>query len=542
LSAFVPLSQASDFLASRKDILLKEEVEETFLYELSGVSTAKIRGLEEELRPMFSALPKNLQGGLEPSVVRYALHRYFVLKHGWYMLGLDPAGGAWNASTGMPSTIMKDRAPAYIQSLLAERQQGEGLGLHELAVFAAVLSDLVNREAAGSLQKVYSDLQLPTTGPVTEFWSEEAIKAYFVKILISADINYTSIESIRHMEAHLLDIYPDWEVTHMWLKDLRQTHKLMLHSRRNPFNGSPQETFDDSVEFVKELKHSFGSFQDLECKALKNKLVEMEYQGTGRIRLSQWYGRAIGGDWTLGESEGYLRNLGVLDETDPSRPSVVIPNYIISQTNCLVGSGFYSVCCFDECYGLMEHVEREIAAPSATPLRIAQVVSALHSDTVDAPRNLSSTLLARLDEIAQLHRGYVPLHGRLFAQWMHHAYPRECSFPHVSGTTNPMSPEDFTASEGLESIDATMEEMQRHHSRVMEESLVSEEVALPWQHVEELMAGDAESPKPRPLTRRPLQFVMALGAIASFAVPLLRSAKVAIAGSGSGMSDKQLLV
>merc|ERR1719203_2547279 len=136
------------------------------------MSTAKIRGLEEELRPMFSALPKNIKGGLEPTVVRYALHRYFVLKHGWYMLGLDPAGGAWNASVGMPSTIMKDRAPAYIQSLFEERQHSRGLGLHELAVFAAVLSDLVNREATGALHKVFSDLRLPTIGPVTEFWSE----------------------------------------------------------------------------------------------------------------------------------------------------------------------------------------------------------------------------------------------------------------------------------------------------------------------------------------------------------------------------------
>merc|ERR1719263_1424965 len=28
--------------------------------------------------------------------------------------------------------------------------------------------------------------------------------------------------------------------------------------------------------------------------------------------------------------------------------------------------------------------------------------------------------------------------GRLFAQWLHYAYPRECSFPHVSGTIEPI--------------------------------------------------------------------------------------------------------
>merc|ERR1719510_1326020 len=220
--------------------------------------------------------------------------------------------------------------------------------------------------------------------------------------------------------------------------------------------------------------------------------------------------------------------------------SVVIPNYMQSQSNCLAGSSFYSVCCFDECEGLLGHVEEAVQGPSARPSQLATVVSGLHSDTVVAPRNLSSALLARLDEIAKLHGGDVPLHGRLFAQWMHHAYPRECSFPHVSGTTNPKSPEEYEASEGLDALEATLEEMQKHHSRFAEESLESDEVGLPWQHVEELMAGDAESPSPQP--RRLVHFVMCLGAIASFAVPLLHASKVAIAGSGSGMSDKQLLV
>merc|ERR1719510_1015635 len=220
LSALAPLSQAGDFLAVREDMFLKkEEVEQTFLDELSGVSTAKIRGLEEELRPMFSALPKNLRGGLEPSVVRYALHRYFVLKHGWYMLGLDPAGGAWNVSIGMPSTIMKERAPAYILSLFEQRQRSQGLGLHELAVFAAVLSDLVYKEASVALQKVYSELQLPTVGPVTRSLSNEAVKAYFIQILMGGNIDYTSIESVGFMERELLKQYPFWDETHMWVED-----------------------------------------------------------------------------------------------------------------------------------------------------------------------------------------------------------------------------------------------------------------------------------------------------------------------------------
>merc|ERR1719356_2423717 len=266
----------------------------------------------------------------------------------------------------------------------------------------------------------------------------------------------------------------------------------MLQSQRNPFVDA-RHTFDSSVAFVQELAHHFGSFQDLECKSLKNKLVEMEHRGTGRVRLSRFYAGGVNGDWTLSESVDYLRNLGVLDETDPSRPSVVISNYMTSQTNCLTASGFYSVCCSDECEGLRQRLEQDIAAPTAEASQIAKLVSALHSDTVDAPRNLSTALLDRLHGIAKLHGGQVPLHGRLFAQWMHHAYPRECPFPHVSGTTNPMSPDDWMDHMGIDNVEASMEEMQLHHSKPEQETSDEDDTALPWIHVEELLEESGPS-------------------------------------------------
>merc|ERR1719401_546496 len=102
------------------------------------MTSTKLRGIKDEMRPMFAALPKTEQGRLEPSVVRYAMHRYFVQKHGWYMMGLDPTSSSWRPQGS--SKIMKDRAPAYIQGLFERRLHGHGLGLHELAVFAAVLS------------------------------------------------------------------------------------------------------------------------------------------------------------------------------------------------------------------------------------------------------------------------------------------------------------------------------------------------------------------------------------------------------------------
>merc|ERR550537_1532339 len=30
----------------------------------------------------------------------------------------------------------------------------------------------------------------------------------------------------------------------------------------------------------------------------------------------------------------------------------------------------------------------------------------------------------------------IPLHGRLLAQWLHYAFPRECPYPHMPGTVS----------------------------------------------------------------------------------------------------------
>merc|ERR1719453_1521584 len=94
----------------------------------------------------------------------------------------------------------------------------------------------------------------------------------------------------------------------------------------------------------------------------------------------------------------------------------------------------------------MTHLEQSLEAPTAVPKHIVSIISNLASDTVKAPRVLSNALVRRLSDIADMHDGAVPLHGRLFAQWLHHAYPQECSYPYVSGVITPSKPKDWVAS------------------------------------------------------------------------------------------------
>jgi len=278
------------------------------------------------------------------------------------------------------------------------------------------------------------------------------------------------------------------------------------------------------VVSLQEFGHRLGTFQNLECHRLKDLLVEMEDPGTGRVPLSRFYRGGLEGDWTFTESVEYLRHIGALDETSPSRLSVVIPNYIHSHSNCLEGSSFYSVCCLDECENLLGHVEEAVQGPSAHPSRVAAVISGLDSDTVHAPRNLSGALLSRLGQIAELHGGHVPLHGRLFAQWMHHAYPRECPFPRNLGESSRMSLQDWMEMHDIDSAEASEEEMAQHvQADVADIVTASETESLPWTMAEELVAGHRPTMDVPTTSSRGLRLAFAIFTLLSLTAPVSRA-------------------
>jgi len=519
-------------------------VERALISELTGMANvAQLMEIDEEFRPMYASLPKNKHGRLDPAPVRYALHRYFLQKHGWYVNGLGHATSTNDTSAS--TAIMKDRAPSFIQSIFEKRLNGQGLNRHDLAAFAATLTDLIHSEVSGSLEGVYAALELPTIGPVTGREHEMATKVYLLTYLSGGREVVNSMEELPAVEDSWENDYLAWNDTLMWASDLKLTTEFSNQGRLNPFVGHAL-TFEKQITFLQEVGHRLGTFQNLECKRLKNQLGEMEDDGTGRVPLSRFYQGGLKGEWQFTESVEYLRHIGALDDTNPKRMSVVIPNYIQSQSNCIAGSSFYSVCCFDECEGLLGQVEREVGRPSTSPRQIATVVSNLQSDTVYAPRNLSSALLGRLNEIARLHGGEVPLHGRLFAQWMHHAYPRECRFPHVIGATNRLSPDEWMDEMDVDSAEASEDEMSmlvkfEEHDAMTPEAKAE---ALPWSLAEELVAGHLTMAEAAPASAsmRALRSALAVLVLASLVLPMMRHANPASSKHQGGVEVARFVV
>jgi len=196
---------------------------------------------------------------------------------------------------------------------------------------------------------------------------------------------------------------------------------------------------------------------------MKSALVDMDSHHTGRVPLAKFYNTAINTDWRFGESEAYLRELGALDETSSwTGPQVIIPNYLQATSNCIVSTSHYLVCCVNECESLLGEIETAIDAPSALPTTIIDVVGRMTSQASlddDEFVHLTSALKTQLEQVARGNGGMVPLHGRLFAQWLHYVFPRECPFPHKIGAVSSATPADYDGE-----VIATKEDMRRYAS------------------------------------------------------------------------------
>jgi len=283
-------------------------------------------------------------------------------------------------------------------------------------------------------------------------------------------------------------------------------------------------TFSDTHEVVGGITRTFQHYWESECASMKHQLVEMDRDGNGRVSLSDFYGTGMDQDWRFGESEDYLRQLGVLDETSPWRgKQVIIPNYLQAASNCIVSTSHYLVCCMNECEGLLGELEQQIGRPTASPEDILDIVANLSSSSSldDEPPNLNDGLAEQLRNVAAPHGGQVPLHGRLFAQWLHYAFPRECPFPHKAGSfaAHTLTPTEF----GQEYF-ATKEEMTRHatDSSDTKTGEGDEDFMTQWSAEEELFA-DYTGHLVAPWERKGSGMfyflsVIALGALAAFGI------------------------
>lgn len=423
--------------------------------------------LKEALRPMWLALPKNALGRIERRSLRYLTYRYFNQRFALVVRGFEPSRPQ-NTSWGN-ADILSQRVPAFVESVLqSQHAEQTGFDLQDAAFMVATLEQLIFDSDAGLLDKVFKEQGKSQSFLLSSDGLANVLEAYLVHWTMGDDEE--GIALLLRNKTLLHTAFPHWNhLAHLAQGEIRA---LQYQRERSPKSAlaeplrkggnalNPKYSFDDAHTIVGSITRNFANFWESECISMKQALISMDTHHTGRVPLSRFYSSALETDWRFGESEAYLRELGALDETSWRGKQVIIPNYIQAASNCIVSTPHYMVCCIDDCASIRSEIEASVGAPTASPELLLAIVSNMTSvsSMEDEQRpQLKGKLTQQLYSIRDSQTGEVPLYGRLFAQWLHYVFPRECPFPHKTGIAAAKTPTEFG-----ESYIATDEEMRSH--------------------------------------------------------------------------------
>jgi len=388
--------------------------------------------IKRVLTPMWDTLPKNQWGKVEWRMLRYAAHRYFMQQYQIMVVGLEPMQHANESSLGS-ADVMSGKGASILDAVLKGKVSGQGFSLDDITLLLATLERAIYDTDAIRLEEAYGERQIDPHERLNASQLEPVISMYMA------------------IWTHQIDgrpLHPEWFTSDAtWI-----IKKLEFDASRSPRAGLGRVAmhrsfaFEDVHRALSDLTRSAASFWEADCRRMKSILGRADKARTGRVSLSDFYGKKSDGVSNFAESEEYLRALGALDETSTMRgKQVLISNYLQAPCNCHVATAHYMVCCKSECEDMLNEIQDAVGAPAASVEAILRLVQGM-TDFDDEPPALGGPLVGQLQRIARMHSGQVPLHGRLFALWLHYVFPRECPHPRKVGSTSAKPIGQFTDS------------------------------------------------------------------------------------------------
>jgi hypothetical protein len=423
---------------------------------------AKIRG---ELWPMWQSLAKNEHERVDRRSLRYAVHRFLLHKYSISIIGLEPlhANGSHEEAQ-----LLTKYMPSYVRTVLEGKAARHGFSLDDAVAMIVTLERLVEDSSWEIVANIYRMYGLDSRDWIRRDDVNKVMEGFMLRWMLGDDTE--SIQALESNETLKYESFEDWRHIAFFAKgridsfEYARTSAMQSETwiRQAGSLWSPLErrfSFTDVQAIGGQVSTTFGRFWETECQRVKAVLDKMDKSANGRVKLSDFHAAALAGEWRFSESKEYLRQLGALDETSSwYGPQVITTNYLQSPSNCIVYSPHYRVCCANECESVLGAGEEAVASPMGLP---EEILTSLANITVtfedDHLPTLKGSLTQQLQEIATVNGGKVPLHGRLFAQWLHYAFPSVCPFPHKAGTTSTLAPLEF----GSEYI-ASDEELESH--------------------------------------------------------------------------------
>lgn len=531
------LSEGSDRTVATEEVeaSLRDAFQEV-LQGGEGAIAKHLETIESRIWITYKALPKNGLGRLGHRAVRYLVHNYFAREHGWQINGLEPHGNQEKVSSIHAVNIIQDKAPALLESLLEAQRGDRGLSLMDTVTMVAALERLVFDESLVLLQASYTLNDLSPSEAINESSVHEVLSSYLLLFEMGLKAKLVDSRTHRKLKMRAAEAGGNWPILMDFQQDAVLNNDFTKRAQLNPFVDK-QYTFQVSSEIMEGLASGYGKWQNTECTQMKEHLMTLDPDGKGRVPLSKFYSEPDNADYHFSESMEYLAKIGALDNTR-AEPSVRIANYMTGPSNCIASSSYYSVCCLNECEVLMNELEAKVGAPNMEPKGLLGILINSSSASVDAPRQLPQVLTQKLHEIASYHEGAVPLHGRLFAQWMHHAFPNECPYPEITADSTVLTPSHWLDKKTITSM--PVEQRQKIVSEAGDVSTSGGSHEITWSDEEVLHAASSPT-RPVAITlssliRLAMQIALLLGSL-SVALSSWRSATGAIGKADKHKSD-----
>lgn len=431
---------------------------------------------KKDLELMWQSLKKDTSGRIGVQSLTYLVRRIMLRSYGLTIVGLDASFN--NNTTAWVAIAALGWAPARRYSL------------EDVVEILAALNQYLEHSSVKHLQELYRLENVHPNDEIDTSTMVGILQRFFFELMMGGTTE--SIDIIRENKS-MVELFVD---NHNELADFvrgvvvaYQTHHRGLATARhqwNPFRNS--FSFDDSCHLAGDIIRSFGEYWSSECRYTKDRLLLFDFHAAGRVKLSDFHGAALDGEWRFSESKAYLQSLGAMDRSSHGQPSVIISNYVQSVSNCIASSDTFRVCCFDECESHLAVIEQAVGGPYGSPAQLIEIVEGITIDLDDGQPAVSSTLRAQLEEIAKKHGGQVLLHSRLFAQWLHFVMPRDCPYPYKTGSVLSMPPVQF----GDDCV-ATQFEMQQHVANASVAVNVTDfpsKLLEQWDTAEELYSGE----------------------------------------------------
>jgi hypothetical protein len=508
------------------------------------------------LEPMWRTMAKDLHGRVDARALRYLVHRHFLQGYHISIIGMEALQVNSSSSTAEVD-LLAELAPKLIRDLLEGTSEEVGYSLEDTAALIAVIERLIDDSGHDLVEGAYNARGFKITDTLTRDQLMDVIEHYILRLSLGLDK-----KRIAEIEANPSTFKqtmqrPFWKMHlalakgHVWAFEHHRTkvpvsgqaHGSGLKESWNPMR--PLFSFADVQVVVSGIPKQLGRSFEPTCEDLTQVMLKHSVRDTGRVPLSTFYAAALDGQWHFTESPEYLRRLGVLEEASWFHgPQVILANYMQSANNCILTQKHFRVCCHSPCQDVYSDLEAAIGSPEAEPKVVLQIVSNFTYGLDDASPRITKKLKSQLLDIAQANHGRIPLHGRLFAQWLHFVFPSECPFPHKSGSTSGLAPKEYG------SYEATMQEMKaivqqgkerasddRHKAageQQRHEDDDSDYFVDLWSHEEELLSHRLQQGHRATFALRSVlrPILYGIAAISVFVIVVLQPARQAMGAAG----------